>query len=348
MRDLADIEIIDLPEGAKITEPGFYRISIERHHSQPCDGVSVTSGILRKMELASPADVWETHLLNPDRTESKDSDALRLGRIMAAYIENGPEGVEEFVRVIASAPPSMTVPEMLELAINGHEVPKRPPNRPTFDQVQKYVSGKATPAAIHAVEYWLDIDRDPREIVNEKEWSTICDMGRALAADPAASAVMNGVPEISMAWKDEVTGLWCLARPDTVSFSGISTDYKRMSAQGGAFNARMVDARITLFGYDMQGAFACEGFQKLTGQWPDFGIIAQSDKAPHSVILREIADEDLQIGKFRNHRALNRFRECLDSGRWPGPGEVTGIYHRPDWQREMLLAEMQTAGCAPD
>jgi hypothetical protein len=120
-----------------------------------------------------------------------------------------------------------------------------------------------------------------------------------------------------------------------------------MATMGGAFDERLVDSRITLHGYDMQGAFACEGFEQLTGHWPAFGIIAQHDVAPHSVILREIPDEDLRIGKFRNHRSLTRFRECLDSGHWPGPGENLGAYQRPTWQREQLLEEMNTAGTSP-
>ena len=45
-------EIRTLADDEQITEPGFYAISLDRHHSQPCDGPSVTSGVLRKMELA--------------------------------------------------------------------------------------------------------------------------------------------------------------------------------------------------------------------------------------------------------------------------------------------------------
>jgi len=63
----ASAVIRDLAADQIITEPGLYRMSLERHHSQPSAGVSVTSGILRKMELATPADVWAFHQLNPAR-----------------------------------------------------------------------------------------------------------------------------------------------------------------------------------------------------------------------------------------------------------------------------------------
>ena len=120
-----------------------------------------------------------------------------------------------------------------------------------------------------------------------------------------------------------------------------------MTSKNSPFDARLVDRNITQHGYDMQGAFASEGFEQLTGNWPDFGIIAQCGEPPHHVILREIPDEDLRIGQFRNHRALTRFSECLESGHWPGPGDVPGSYMRPEWLRERLLEEMNTAGVAP-
>ena len=326
MRDFpSDYEIIDLPEGALITRPGFYRISLYRHHNQPCDGPSVTSGILRKMELSTPADVWAFHKLNPNRWERRETDALRMGRAMACFIEGGPELLEEEFRVL----------------------PENKPRKPTAAQDTAYNNGSASDAAVRSVEFWRDVADDPRDIITEAEWDLICTMGKVLAADPAAKAVMDGIPEVSMAWKDARTGLWCLARPDTVSFSGLSTDFKKIATQGGPFDARLVDRRITDHGYDMQGAFACEGFEQLTGRWPDFGILAQWSQAPHHVILREIAEEDLRIGQFRNRRALTRFAECLASGHWPGPGEIVGAYHRPEWQRERLIEEMQIEGKAP-
>ena len=190
-------------------------------------------------------------------------------------------------------------------------------------------------------------DADPRDLLTDSEQKMIEDMGKVLVQDPAACAIMGGLPEITMAWQDEQTGLWLLSRPDTVSFDGSVSDYKKMNTQGKPFTPGLVDRRITENGYDMQMAFACEGFEALTEEWPTIvGIVAQLDKAPHHVILREISEDDLRIGQFRNRRAITRFHECLTSGHWPGPGENVGAYHRPDWQREMLTAEMTTAYAA--
>jgi hypothetical protein len=320
------MEIRTLGPGELIEEPGFYQISLERHHNQPCAGVSVTSGILRKMDLETPADVWAFHALNPDRWGRDETDALRLGAAMAYLVEGGKDALLEAFAV--------------------H--PEDKPRKPTAAQVLAYDEGRASEAAVASVEYWREVEDSPSRWLTAPEFDLLMTMRSVLQDDPAALAVMGGVPEVTMAWHDEATDLWCLARPDTINFDGTVTDYKKMSGGGMPFTHRLVDRRITDFGYDMQLAFAAEGFERLTGSWPAMAaIIAQSDRPPHHVILREIAEDDLRLGQWRNRRALRRFRACLDSGHWPGPGEDTGAYVRPEWQREQILSLMASEGMSP-
>lgn len=319
-------EIRTLGPDEKITEPGFYAISLDRHHSQPCDGPSVTSGVLRKMELATPADVWAFHQLNPNRWQKPETKALRLGRAMAAYVEGGMEAVFQHFMVL----------------------PEDKPRRPTPQQIRARDEGRASETAVESITFWEKHDAAPRDQITAADAQMIFDMGRVLAADPGASAAMGGIPEVTMAWQDEATGLWLLSRPDTVSFDGAMTDYKKINTQGRAFNYRVLDSRITEHGYDMQMAFAADVFERLTGDRPDVvGIVGQWDARPHHVIVREISKEDLAIGSWRNRRAIDRFAECLASGHWPGPGDDVGAYQRPEWQRTMLLEEMQMEGTAP-
>lgn len=318
-------QIRTLGPGEKISEPGFYNIPLSVHHSQPCAGVSVTSGVLRKMELETPADVWAFHMLNPNRWERKESDALRLGVAMAAYVEGGADQVLKVFKM--------------------HQQEK--PRRPTKAQIAAYDEGRSTEAGTLSVEYWRAVDAEPDDYLTIEEFTMICTMGAVLAKDEAASAVMGGLPEVTMAYQDPITGLWVLSRPDTVSFDGMVTDYKRVSAQGRPFTARLVDRRIEDHGYDMQIALACEAVETLTGSWPSGGIIAQCAEAPHHVILRGIGEEELRIAQWRNRRALNRFSECLKSGHWPGPGEHVGSYFMHEERRKRFLDEMQTEGTAP-
>lgn len=320
------LEIRTLGPDEKITDPGFYQISLDRHHTQPCDGPSVTSGVLRKMELATPADVWAFSLLNPNRWVQEDKTALRLGRAMAAYVEGGMEEVAKHFLVL----------------------PEDKPRRPTAAQIASFDAGKPTDAAKISVPYWRGVDADPRDPITDAEQKMIEDMGNVLAADPGAAAVMGGMPEITMAWFCEESGLWVLSRPDTVNFDGSMSDYKKLSTQGKPMTHWLLDRRIEQHGYHQQMALAVEAFYNLTEQEAtSVGLVFQSDAAPHHVVLREIDSEAISIGHFQNRRARMRFRECMDSNFWPGPGNDVGAFQMSDGFRKRILEEMQMAGVAP-
>lgn len=315
-----------LEPGEKIVEPGFYNIPLDVHHSQPCDGPSVTSGVLRRMESHGPSKVWATHQLNPNRFEDTRTDALRLGSAMAAFVEAGIEGLREHYQVL----------------------PDNRPDRPTRAQFQALKEGRESAKARASIAFWRDVDRDPRDYVTEAEFEHIAAMGLALAADPSAGAVLGGMPEVTMAAFDETTQLWLLSRPDNVHFDGTMSDYKRVSTQGRPFTGYLVDRRIEDHEYTMQMGFACDVFERLTGIWSDqAGLVFQEDTPPYDVILRPVPEEDLRIGQFLNHQAAIRFRECLDANHWPGPGEHIAPFNRNEKARERLLERMQTAGAAP-
>lgn len=338
-------EIRELGDGDQIVEPGFYRLPIERHHAQPCDGFSVTSSVLRTMDLHGPSVVFDRNpALNPKAKPIRDTDALRLGRVMALLIEVGPA---EAARQLKITPPTrhLTMREMIALASEGKEPAFKKPNRPSFRDVQRYVRGDAPPSIMSAVKYWLDLEAFEGDVVKADDWDTIVAMAAVLADDPVATAALGGIPEITMAWRDERTGIWCLSRPDQLSFSGLLSDYKRVSPAGMKFGPTLVDMKVDRFAYDMQMGFADEGFEWLVGARADeVGLVFQSDERPHDVILRAMSEEDLEIGRFRNRMALDQIAECRASGRWPGPGEHVAAYNRRKEDREMYLERMQEAG----
>lgn len=311
-------EIIDLPDNALIDAPGLYRCSIDHHHGQPTVGVSVTSGILRKMTLETPADVWAYSVLNPNRYPKKETDALRMGRAMAAYVEGGMEAVAKHFRVL----------------------PKGCPRRPTEAQRLAWEEGRASEAAKESIAFWDEIAADGRAVISVEDMALILDMGEALAADPG-SALLEGLPEITMAWECEETGLWVLSRPDCINFDGTASDYKRLSTQGRPFNHRVCDARIEQHGYHQQMALAAEAMERLGLGWPtQVGLVFQWDQPPYHVVVREIEEEALRYGQHLNRRARLRFAECLASGRWPGPGDDIGIYRMSPAMRERMNKDM--------
>jgi hypothetical protein len=309
------VEIRTLKEGEKITENGFYDIPLSQHHGQPCDGVSVTSGVLRKMELASPADVWAHHQLNPKRKAVRTTHAMHIGGAMAAYIAGGKDELQKQFYCLRK----------------GH------PKRPTDAQWVAYLEKRWSPAVIKSCEAWAKVETNDRPALTFEDRATIYEMGEVLRQDPAAMAVMHGLPEVTMAVFDEASQIWLLARPDTVSLTGFSSDYKKIATRGGYFHKGVVDKRITEGGFDMQMGLADICFTKLMGQpLQTAGIIAQWSEYPYHVIPRGFTELELEEGRALNLHHAMEFRKSLDSGYWAGPAEEIGDYQRPDYRRRQI------------
>lgn len=319
-------EIRNLGPAEKIVEPGFYSMPLERHHNQPCDGVSVTSSVLRTMREGTPADVWSFHVLNPDRFEPKSTPAFTMGSAIAAYIEGGEDQVRADFFVL----------------------PDDKPNRPTTAQMIALREGRASDKALASISFWGKVDKDPRRKISEADVRRIEALGKVLAKHELARMMLSGIPEVTMAWKDQATGIWCLSRPDQVHFSGEGFDYKSIAIRDAYFQPRHVDRRITEHSLFMQMGFADEAFEHLAGdRMTTVGFVFQLNEAPYHVIPRALEDEEVLIGRALNRQSLDRFAECYDTGVWPGPGEHVGAYRMPEKYRERLLEELNIEGKAP-
>ena len=317
-------EIIDLGKTDRIDTPGFYRLPLSKHHGQPCVGPSVTSSVLREYETpgCTLQDIWIYSPWNDERAPRVDTDALREGRAMACLIEGGEALLREQFVVL----------------------PEGAPRKPTQQQIEAFLEGRASEAAERSCSFWIRIDSDPRTPLKHDEFETLIAMSEVLMDDPAAAA-LNGEPEITMAWHDEEHDLWVLSRPDQVDFSGMVSDYKKIHSKGRYFSTWTVDNAISEFNIHMQMALAWEALEKLTGEFPsEVGVVAQCGEFPFHVIPRQIDEDDLIIGQAQNRRARRALSEALKSGHWPGPAEHIGSYQMPKGRRDRLVEELETEG----
>lgn len=316
-------EIIKLGRDDVITEPGFYEMPLEQHHNQPCDGPSVTSGVLRTYWKHGPHKCWSNWSYNPNRKTPNIGTAARMGTAMASMIEGG----------------------LQELSQRFVLRDENTPRQPTAAQRAKYEAGEGTEAGIRSCEFWDEAERLGKSELNATELQLIADMSEVLANDPGAKLALEGAPEVTMAWRDEITGLWLLARPDTVNFTGSVTDYKKMNTNGFPFDARLVNQRIEKHGYHMQIAFGAEGMEALTEVKPNFcGLICQEDEPGFDIILHEIDDEALGYGRMQNRYAIDGIARHLEEGSFPSPNEKSGTYMMSDYYRERTEEKLRAAG----
>lgn len=97
---------------------------------------------------------------------------------------------------------------------------------------------------------------------------------------------------------------------------------------------------VSKFGYDVQEAFYRDVYQAATGrQISEFWFIAVQIKGPFEVAVHRI--EEFWLGMARKEAATARaiFRECVESGVWPGYDPAPHTLTAPAWA--VIEHEMQ-------
>lgn len=182
--------------------------------------------------------------------------------------------------------------------------------------------------------------------VKTEEWDRIQAMAAALRADRAAGAFFepgSGTPEQSLFWTDpefstegdEGFTLWRRARLDWVPSwfypDGrlVIPDYKTCaSADPGKLQKVLVDR-----GYDQQAAWYTDAAIAL-GLAPAgvaFVFVFQEREEPFVVSVLQADAVVLERGRALNRVAMSRFKECRETGVWPGYVEGVGVLELPRW-----------------
>ncbi|MDF2708143.1 MAG: hypothetical protein K0R62_3795 [Nonomuraea muscovyensis] len=173
--------------------------------------------------------------------------------------------------------------------------------------------------------------------LKQAEMDQVEAMAAALRAHPLAGPLLapgTGLAEQSLYWTDPATGVRCRVRPDWLKqLPGLTlaVDYK--SCADAAPTA--VSRAIRDHSYHQQDAFYIDGITAvLAPEQVRFVFVFQSKTAPYLITVRELHQQDRDIGRARNDRALRIYAECESTGIWPDwTGTVTEIPQigMPSW-----------------
>lgn len=163
-----------------------------------------------------------------------------------------------------------------------------------------------------------------------EEFDTVQAMAAALRRHKRADDLFadGGVAEQSLFWRDPETGVPCRARPDWMTPQRI-VDYKTtVSAEPGA-----VAKSASNYGYHIQQAFYTAGAAALdlVPEDVEFLFVFQSKTPPYLVTVVEWDQPALRIGYERMRLALEIFRDCSESGVWPGYSDDIETISLPSW-----------------
>jgi hypothetical protein len=156
-------------------------------------------------------------------------------------------------------------------------------------------------------------------------------MADALSSHTLAMRLLSqGEPEVSAFCPDEETGVTRRARFDWLGPRWV-TDYKTAASVDPRDLAGRYGA-VSKWKYDMQAAWYTDIARDLGRTVDTFAFIFQTKEPPYLVTVAVVPDDDLDDARERNRRALALFRDCTESGQWPGylPDDTAAVLSLTD------------------
>lgn len=163
-------------------------------------------------------------------------------------------------------------------------------------------------------------------------------MADAIQKHPDAGPLFapgNGIAERSIYWTDPATGVRVRVRPDWLIIRPEVTVIVDLKTTTDA-SPDACSKAIESYSYHQQGALYIDGVQAagLAPEGARFIFAFQSKKAPYLVTVRELADQDQDIGRARNEKALRTYADCTANDHWPdwtGPVPTVPQIGMPTW-----------------
>lgn len=168
-------------------------------------------------------------------------------------------------------------------------------------------------------------------------------MANAVLSHPIAGGLFSpacGQAERSLFWPDPQTGIMLRSRLDWLPFPEsygrrfIIGDLKTCaSAEPGAIAKQVLNLR-----YFMQAPFYADGVAALgLHPAPDFLFVFVESAPPHLITIVQLKDEAMDAGRALNRLAIERYRDCMEAGVWPGySDEPIELIDLPPWAYRQL------------
>jgi hypothetical protein len=161
----------------------------------------------------------------------------------------------------------------------------------------------------------FEIDNIGKDVISEDDRIVIYDMAQAVMSHPTAGEIIKrGIPEQSIFWQDEATGIMCKCRPDNDPDCLVLADLKSTAdASEHAFKRSMVT-----YGYARQAAMYNEGiFYATDKKIEQFVFIACEKEPPYRVEVYVPDMEFIGWGYDEYRKLLDVELACRKAGKWP-------------------------------
>ena len=134
--------------------------------------------------------------------------------------------------------------------------------------------------------------------------------------------------EVSVYW--DWHGVRCKARLDRVLLGeGIVVDLKTTDS----VDPELFTKKVIGLGYDFQAAYYAAAAEAAFGKPFKFVFACVERRAPYTVDLFEVTPDMMEESTRKCHLALQRYKECEESGEWPNRFPSIRQLEYPGWYR---------------
>ena len=173
---------------------------------------------------------------------------------------------------------------------------------------------------------WAELMESGKEVVSRDDMEKIIGMESEFEA--IRKTLLNKQDlqtELALTWTDSETGVNCKGRLDAIA-DGFIIDYKTTTdASTKAFSREALR-----YGYDLQAAMYMEAARENGFNPKNFIFVAQEKTAPYLINIIYAGDAFLDRGVWIMRDLLGKYRECSNTGEWPGYG--TNELILPEWE----------------
>lgn len=297
--------------------PGIYNMSREDYDALP---YANQSGL--KLFKDNPSKYKAEYL---EGRERQDTPAMRTGRLLHMAI------LEPllFARQVAVLPRKEEFPEALDTAEDLKAKCK---------ELKLKVSGKKQ----DLIDRILEVDpkvmlwdehlarlTKGKTMVKPEEFEQFTKMADTIRANKEANKFLQGgQPEMTIIWVDPDYQVMCKAQVDYIR-DGWIVDYKTTESA----HEENFYYSVRKYGYDIQNAFYTDGLLYATGMETQMLFVAQEKKYPYCVQNFELDFSFVDRGRTLYKDYLKQFKECQESGIWPGYSDCRTLISLNDFDQ---------------
>lgn len=174
---------------------------------------------------------------------------------------------------------------------------------------------------------WKEAHQD-RPILSTAEYNEIESVSRSVNQHPVAGRMLKNARFEASCFVEDSHGTLRKFRPDILPNAGsVIPDLKTVKS------AAPEDFSKAIFQYQWfkKAAYYLDGAKLLGRDFDAFAFIAVEKENPYCCAVYQLDPQAVDIGRMFYQRDLAVYRQCLETGKWPGYELGAPIISLPEW-----------------